>query len=210
MSFRRLDDLDVRGKRVLVREDLNVPLADGREVVDYTRIDAAVPTLRWLHERGARDDRALASRAARRQARSALFAATGRAGARRAARRSGRLRRRLRRRRGRARRSRNCTTATCCCSRTCGSIPGRSATIRPSRGSSRRSATSTSTTRSGPRIARTHRPKASRTLLPSAAGLLMEAELAALSRLVDRSREAVRLRDRRREDQGQDRGLRRV
>ena len=53
MSFRRLDDLDVHGKRVLVREDLNVPLADGR-ILDYGRIDAAVPTLRLLHERGAK------------------------------------------------------------------------------------------------------------------------------------------------------------
>lgn len=53
MSFRRLADLDVRGKRVLVREDLNVPMTDGA-IVDYARIDAAIPTLRWLLERGAR------------------------------------------------------------------------------------------------------------------------------------------------------------
>lgn len=37
----------------MVREDLNVPLADGR-ILDYGRIDAAVPTLRLLHERGAK------------------------------------------------------------------------------------------------------------------------------------------------------------
>jgi phosphoglycerate kinase len=53
MAFRTLDDLDVRGKRVLVREDLNVPL-NGGAIADYTRVDAALPTLRWLHERGAR------------------------------------------------------------------------------------------------------------------------------------------------------------
>jgi len=43
----------VRGKRVLVREDLNVPMS-GSDVADFTRIDAAIPTLRALHERGAR------------------------------------------------------------------------------------------------------------------------------------------------------------
>ncbi|MGB8966459.1 MAG: phosphoglycerate kinase, partial [Candidatus Cybelea sp.] len=58
MSFRRLQDLDVRGKRVLVREDLNVPLAEdgtGEErIIDYARIDAALATLRWLHDQSAR------------------------------------------------------------------------------------------------------------------------------------------------------------
>jgi len=53
VSFRRLEELDVRGKRVLVREDLNVPLSGGK-VLDYARVDAAVPTLCWLHEHGAR------------------------------------------------------------------------------------------------------------------------------------------------------------
>jgi phosphoglycerate kinase len=53
MAFRVLSDLDVRGKRVLVREDLNVPM-NGTQVADFTRIDAAIPTLKWLHERDAR------------------------------------------------------------------------------------------------------------------------------------------------------------
>ncbi len=53
MSFRRLTDLDVRGRRVLVREDLNVPLS-GTEILDYARVDAAIPTLRWLHDHLAR------------------------------------------------------------------------------------------------------------------------------------------------------------
>ena len=57
MNFRTLEDLDVRGKRVLVREDLNVPTkeVDGNTVIaDYTRVDAAIPTLRWLLTHGAR------------------------------------------------------------------------------------------------------------------------------------------------------------
>ncbi len=53
MNFRTLEDLDVAGKRVLVREDLNVPMKDGA-IADYTRVDAAIPTLRWLIDRGAR------------------------------------------------------------------------------------------------------------------------------------------------------------
>ena len=44
---------DVAGKRVLVREDLNAPFADGK-VTDTTRLSAAVPTLSELSDRGAR------------------------------------------------------------------------------------------------------------------------------------------------------------
>ena len=52
--FRTLDDLgDVRGKAILVREDLNVPMADG-SVTDDTRIRAAAPTLLELADRGAK------------------------------------------------------------------------------------------------------------------------------------------------------------
>jgi phosphoglycerate kinase len=44
---------DVRGKRVLLREDLNVPMKDGA-VGDETRITASLETLRWLHDHGAK------------------------------------------------------------------------------------------------------------------------------------------------------------
>ena len=53
VSFRTLDDLDVRGKRVLVRADLNVPMKDGR-VSDMARIQRQAPTIRELSDKGAR------------------------------------------------------------------------------------------------------------------------------------------------------------
>lgn len=51
-KFRTLNDVDVKGKRVVIRLDLNVPIADGK-VTDNTRIDRVVPTLRELLKKGA-------------------------------------------------------------------------------------------------------------------------------------------------------------
>ena len=53
MSLRTLDNLDVAGKRVLLRADLNVPVRDGK-ITDLTRIERLTPTIRELVGKGAR------------------------------------------------------------------------------------------------------------------------------------------------------------
>ncbi len=53
MTFRTLDDVDVKGKRVLVRVDFNVPMEDGK-VADATRIERVAPTIHEIADKGGR------------------------------------------------------------------------------------------------------------------------------------------------------------
>jgi phosphoglycerate kinase len=53
VAFRTLDQVDLRGKRALVREDFNVPMQDGK-ITDDTRLRSAIPTIDLLRKAGAR------------------------------------------------------------------------------------------------------------------------------------------------------------
>ncbi|HEX9587741.1 MAG TPA: phosphoglycerate kinase, partial [Bradyrhizobium sp.] len=50
-TFRTLDDVDVKGKRVLLRVDLNVPMENGR-VSDATRLERVAPTITEISDKG--------------------------------------------------------------------------------------------------------------------------------------------------------------
>ncbi len=54
MSVIKMSDLDLAGKRVLIRQDLNVPLNDKREVTSDARILASLPTIKLALEKGAK------------------------------------------------------------------------------------------------------------------------------------------------------------
>ncbi|MFZ3130474.1 MAG: phosphoglycerate kinase, partial [Desulfosporosinus sp.] len=54
MNKKSVKDVEVRGKRVLVRADLNVPLDEQRYITDDTRIRASLPTIEYLIQQGAR------------------------------------------------------------------------------------------------------------------------------------------------------------
>ena len=53
MRFKRMADLELRGKRVFIRADLNVPQDDAGNITDDTRIRASVPGIRLALEKGA-------------------------------------------------------------------------------------------------------------------------------------------------------------
>ena len=53
MSVLKMTDLDLKGKRVLIREDLNVPVKDGKVTSDV-RIRASLPTIQHALEAGAK------------------------------------------------------------------------------------------------------------------------------------------------------------
>ncbi len=50
-TFRSLDNADVKGKRVLLRVDLNVPMQNGK-ITDSTRIEEIAPTILELSDKG--------------------------------------------------------------------------------------------------------------------------------------------------------------
>ncbi len=52
MAIRRVDQIELRGKRVFIRVDFNVPLNEKNEVTDETRIVLSLPTIRFVSEAG--------------------------------------------------------------------------------------------------------------------------------------------------------------
>ncbi|HET8763679.1 MAG TPA: phosphoglycerate kinase, partial [Rhodanobacter sp.] len=54
MSVIRMSDLDLNGKRVLIREDLNVPLDEHGQITSTARLDAALPTILAARNAGAK------------------------------------------------------------------------------------------------------------------------------------------------------------
>ena len=53
MNVKKLADLDVKGKRVFIRADLNVPQDDAGNIVEDTRIRASIPSIQYCLDNGA-------------------------------------------------------------------------------------------------------------------------------------------------------------
>ena len=53
-SVGSLGEADLKGKKVFVRADLNVPLDDAQKITDDNRIRASIPTIKYLLEKGAK------------------------------------------------------------------------------------------------------------------------------------------------------------
>ena len=95
-KFRTLDDVDVKGKRVLLRVDLNVPMDNGR-VTDGTRLERVAPTISEISDKGGKA--ILLAHFGRPKGRDAKdFAEAGRRGVVAHPEKTGRLRRGLHRR----------------------------------------------------------------------------------------------------------------
>ncbi|MCP4137230.1 MAG: phosphoglycerate kinase [bacterium] len=55
LGFKPMEEMDVNGKRVLIRVDINSPInVDTKKIVNTNRIDKTVPTLKWLLDQGAK------------------------------------------------------------------------------------------------------------------------------------------------------------
>src|SRR4030066_274852 len=52
MALRRVDQIELKGKRVFIRVDFNVPLNEKNEITDETRIVLSLPTIRFVSEAG--------------------------------------------------------------------------------------------------------------------------------------------------------------